>query len=110
MSQVAMQLDELRDVVGEVDTLAALAPEPYDHEDRKALTDSSSSGRPACSGRSLGRRRPRDPSPTTSSSWLYDSRAPGRTTGRQSQHPARGRKCLEVTWLAGSFQMARSLP
>jgi hypothetical protein len=35
MSQVAMPLDELRDVVGEVDTLAALAPEPYDHEDRK---------------------------------------------------------------------------
>lgn len=30
-----MLLDELRDVVGEVDTPAALVPEPYDHEDRK---------------------------------------------------------------------------
>lgn len=30
-----MLLDELRDVVGEVDTPAALVPEPYDHDGRK---------------------------------------------------------------------------
>jgi hypothetical protein len=33
MSQVAMQLEELRDVVGEIDALAALALESFDHAD-----------------------------------------------------------------------------